>query len=126
MDYHASNKSQVDVIRIPIDGSIFRDMEEKRLHFKEEPRNIMISLVENGVNLFAYMRSVYSEWPMFVINNNIPPWMSIKREHIMLAMIVPGICLCNNFFNAITSHFSYLLHNAKYFFSFTHIYYLFI
>jgi hypothetical protein len=29
----------------------------------------------------------------FFINNNIPPWMSIKREHIMLTMIVPGICL---------------------------------
>jgi hypothetical protein len=33
-----------------------------------------------GVNPFGELRSVYSVWPIFVINNNIPPWMSIKRE----------------------------------------------
>jgi hypothetical protein len=46
-----------------------------------------------NVNPFGELISTYSVWPVFVINNNIPPWMSIKREHIMLAMIVPGICL---------------------------------
>ena len=29
MDYHARNRNQDDVIRIPADGSAFRDMEEK-------------------------------------------------------------------------------------------------
>jgi hypothetical protein len=28
----------------------------------------------------------------FFINNNMHHWMSIKREHIMLTMIVLGIC----------------------------------
>jgi hypothetical protein len=99
-------------------------MEEKWPHFKEEPRNVRLSLAVDGVNPFAEMRSIYSVWPVFVINNNIPPWMSIKREHIMLAMIVPGICLQQCFFNAVASHLSYLLHNVIYLFSFTHIYYL--
>jgi hypothetical protein len=80
------------------DGYAFRDMEEKWPHFKEEPRNVRISLVADGVNPFAEMRSIYSVWPVFVINNNIPPWMSIKRENIMLAMIVPGIYLFTTFF----------------------------
>ena len=44
MNYHAKNISQDDVIRIPADGSAFRDMEEKWPHFKEEPRNLRISL----------------------------------------------------------------------------------
>ena len=39
MCFHARNRSQDDVIRIPVDGSSFRDMEEKWPHFKEEPRN---------------------------------------------------------------------------------------
>ena len=74
-------------------------MEEKWTHFKEEPRNLGISLATYGVNLVAEMRSVYTVWPIFVINNNIPPWMSIKREHIMLSMIVPGIiCTLEQFF----------------------------
>ena len=53
MDYHARNRSQDDVIQIPADGSAFRDMEEKWPHFKEEPRNLRISLAADGVNPFA-------------------------------------------------------------------------
>ena len=29
-------------------------------------------------------------WPVVVINNNIPPWLSMKNEHLMLALIVPS------------------------------------
>ena len=53
MDYHARNIIQDDVIRMPADGSAFRDMEEKWPHFKEEPRNLRISLAADGVNPFA-------------------------------------------------------------------------
>ena len=53
MDYHARNRSQHDVIRIPADGSTFRDMEENWPHFKEEPRNLRISLATDGVNPFS-------------------------------------------------------------------------
>ena len=41
-----------------VDGSAFRDMEEKWPHFKEEPHNIRISFATDGVNSFAEMRSV--------------------------------------------------------------------
>ena len=93
MDYHTQNRSGDDILRMPTDGSAFRDIEEKWPHFKEEPRNLRLSLGADGVNPFGELRSIYSVWPVFVINNNIPPWMSIKREHIMLSMIVLGICL---------------------------------
>jgi hypothetical protein len=91
MDYHACNRSQDYVIQIPADDSTFMHIEEKWQHFKEEPRNLKLSLAADSVNPFEEMRFVYSVWPIFVINNNIPPCMSIKREHIMLAMIVLGI-----------------------------------
>ena len=35
MDYHARNKSQDDVIRMPANGSAFRDMEESSLTLKK-------------------------------------------------------------------------------------------
>ena len=78
---------------MPIDGFAFRNIEGKWPHFKEEPRNVGLSLAVDGVNPFREIRSIYSVWHIFVINNNIPPWMSIKREHIMLVMIVPSVCL---------------------------------
>ena len=91
MDYHAQNKSEDGIIQISVDGYAFRHMEKKWPHFKEEPCNVKLSLVADGVNPFVEMRSIYTLWPIFVINNNIPTWLSIKREHIMLWMIIPGI-----------------------------------
>ena len=76
---------------MPADGSTFRYIEEKCPIFKEEPRNVKLSLEADGVNPFGEPHSTYSVWPIFVINNNLPPCMSVKREHTMLAMIVPGI-----------------------------------
>ena len=63
MDYHARNRSQDDVIRMPVDGTAIIDIEEKWPHFKE-PCNLRISLVEDGVNPFAQMKSIYTVWPM--------------------------------------------------------------
>ena len=73
------------------DGLAFMEIEEKWPHFKEQPCNLKLSLVVDGVNPYGEMRSTYSVWPIFVIKNNIPPWLSIKREHIMLTLIVLGI-----------------------------------
>ena len=91
MDYHAHNRSQDDIMRMPADGLAFKEIEEKWPHFKEEPRNLKLSLAADGVNPFGEMRFAYLVWPIFVINNNIPPWLSIKREHIVLTLIVLGI-----------------------------------
>ena len=78
---------------MPVDGNSFREIEEKWLDFKDEPCHIRISLAAGAVNPFEEFRSIYLVCPIFVINNNLPPWMPIKREHILLTMIVPGICL---------------------------------
>ena len=76
---------------MPTDGSAFREIKEKYVDFKNEPRNASLSLEAHGFNPFREIRSIYSVWPIFVINKNITPWMSIKRDHIMLTMIIPGI-----------------------------------
>ena len=93
MDYHAQHRSEDGVLQIPVDGSAFRNIKERWPIFKEEPCNVRLSLAVDDVNPFGQLKSTYSMWHVFVINNNIPPCMSIKREHIMLAMIVLDICL---------------------------------
>ena len=42
MDYHPHNRSGDGVIRIPIDGYSFREIEEKRAVFKDEPFTVRI------------------------------------------------------------------------------------
>ena len=90
MDFHVKNRSEDYVLRMLADGSALKNIEEKWPIFKE-PRNVRLLLAANGVNPFGELCSTYSVWPVIVIINNLPPWMSIKREHTMLEMIVPGI-----------------------------------
>ena len=52
MDYHAGNKSEDGVLRMPIDGSAFREIEEKWEDFKDEPHNVRLLLEADGVNPF--------------------------------------------------------------------------
>ena len=93
LGYHSKNKSEDDVFRIPTDGSALKNIKENGHFFKDELHNVRLSLVANGFNPFGEIRSTYSVWPVFVINNNLPTWMTIKREHTMLAMIIPCIFL---------------------------------
>ena len=69
MDYHSKNRSGDGVLRMPADSSAFRKIEEKYVDFKNEPRNVRLSLAANGVNPFRELRSTYSVWPIFIINN---------------------------------------------------------
>jgi hypothetical protein len=78
---------------MPANGYAFKEIATKWPEFTDEPHNVRLSLETNSVNPFGELQSIYSVWPIFVINNNIPPWMSIKREHIILTMIIPGIYL---------------------------------
>jgi hypothetical protein len=91
MDFHAKKISRDHVLQMPADVSALNYIEEKWPSFKEEPRNVRLLLAADGVNPFGELCSTYSVWPIFVINNNLIPWMSIKREHTMLEMIIPSI-----------------------------------
>ena len=58
--------------------------------FKDEVRSLRLSIAMDGINPYSLQNTNYSIWPIVVINNNIPPWLSVKNEHLMLALIVPG------------------------------------
>jgi hypothetical protein len=43
----------------------------------------------DGVNPFSFQSTNYTIWPILLINYNIPPWMVVWKEHLMLSLIVP-------------------------------------
>ena len=93
MDYHAKNRSEDGVLRMPADGSALKNIKEigqflnMNLVMLEFHWRLMVSIhLERFVLLTQF--GIF-----FVINNNLPPYMSIKREHTLLAMIIPGIFL---------------------------------
>ena len=80
MDYHAKNiRSEDDVLRMLVDGFALKNIKKKLSIFKDEPHNVRLALSVDGFNPFGEIHSTYLVWHVFIINNNLTPWMSIKR-----------------------------------------------
>lgn len=49
-------------------------------------------MATDGISPFnlAGKAQPYSVWPIVLINYNIPPWLSMKKGHLLLSMLVPG------------------------------------
>ena len=77
-------------MEIPADSKAMKHIEEKwPSKFKYEPRSIRFGLSLYGVCPFSFLNSNYSVWPVGLIVYNIPPWMSVRKENLMLTLIVP-------------------------------------
>ena len=57
---------------------------------KDEVRTLRLSIAMDGVNPYSLQNTNYFVWPIVVINNNIPPWFSMKNDHLMSDIIVTG------------------------------------
>ena len=89
--WHASHKSELGFMRIPTDSISMKHIEDTwPKKFKDEVRNLRLSIAMDGINPYSLQNTSYSIWHIVVINNNIPPWLSVKNEHLMLALIVPN------------------------------------
>ena len=66
MDFHAKNRSWYNVLWMHVDGFSLKYIEEKWPLFKEEPRNVRLSLEVDGVNPFGEIHFMYSMWPTFL------------------------------------------------------------
>ena len=44
----------------------------------------------DGVNPFGLHSTSWSTWQIVLVNYNLPPWLTIKKGHILLALLVPG------------------------------------
>ena len=79
------------MLGIPTNCKAMKHIKEKWLEkFKDEPRSVRLGLTMDGVNPFSNQISTYSCWCIIIINYNIPSWISIRKEHLMLVAIVSG------------------------------------
>jgi hypothetical protein len=90
MTWHATNRSTDGKWRIPADCEALNHIETQWPIFKDEPRNVRFGLALDGVNPFGIRSTRWSTWPVVLVNYNIPPYMAIKKEHLLLSLIVPG------------------------------------
>jgi hypothetical protein len=64
--------------------------------FKDEVGILRLNIGMDGVNPHSLQNTKYCVWLVVVINKNTPPWFSVKNEHHILALTVPGRRQMNN------------------------------
>ncbi|XP_013632806.1 PREDICTED: uncharacterized protein LOC106338356 [Brassica oleracea var. oleracea] len=65
-------------------------MNAKYPTFVAEERNMRLGLSTDGFNPFNMKNSMYSFWPLLLVNYNLPPDLCMKKENIMLSLLIPG------------------------------------
>jgi hypothetical protein len=91
MEWRAKNMNKYGFMRFFSDSKAMKHIEEKwPSKFKDEPRSISFGLAIDGVCSFSFLSSNYSVWPIGLIGYNISPLMSVRKEHLMMTLIVPG------------------------------------
>ena len=90
MTWHGENKSRDGKMRGPYDSLQWQHVEDHHGDFSSDRRNIHLGLCSDGVNPYSQKRSTHSVCPVFLLNYNIPPWLTIKKFFIMLSLLIPG------------------------------------
>lgn len=90
MTWHVSGKSKDDKLRVPADCKAWKHIDAQWPEFGQEPRNLRLGLSTDGVNPFGQRSTKWSTWPVLLVNYNIPPWLCIKKGHMILSLIIPG------------------------------------
>ena len=90
MAWHSTSRSSDGVMRTPADSPAWQHIDLKWPEFKKEPRHLRLGLAMDGVNPYRLRSTTWSTWPVVLVNYNIPPWLCIKKGHLLLALLIPG------------------------------------
>ncbi|KAL5554060.1 hypothetical protein UlMin_041461 [Ulmus minor] len=91
MRWHSTGKSKDnDVIRHPVDGKSWQEFDKRHPQFAGDVRNVRLGLAADGFNPFGNMSLSYSMWPVVLTTYNLPPWICMKAEYLMLSLLIPG------------------------------------
>ena len=88
--WHFHNKSTDGKLCHPVDSVTWDQMNAKYPLFASEERNLRLGLSTDGFNPFNMKNTRYSCWPVLLVNYNLPPDLCMKKENIMLTLLIPG------------------------------------
>lgn len=88
--WHFNNKSTDGKLRHPVDSVTWYQMDDKYPSFAAEERNMRLGLSTDGFNPFNMKNTNYSCWPVLLVNYNLPPHLCMRKDNIMLSLLIPG------------------------------------
>lgn len=90
MLWHSTHRSNDGIMRSVADSPAMQHVETAFDTMRGNPRTARLGLATDGFSPVDFSHKSYSIWPVFFINYNIPPWLSTKKGHILLSLIIPG------------------------------------
>ena len=77
-------------MRHPANGEAWKDFDKLYSKFSSDSHNVRLGLASDGFKPFRTMSISRSTWPVMTFVYNLPPWLCMKPEHIMLSLLIPG------------------------------------
>ncbi|XP_074342562.1 uncharacterized protein LOC141680162 [Apium graveolens] len=90
MVWHAVGRQRDGKLRHPADAETWKTMDARYSQFSSENRNIRLGLTADGFNPFRTMNTNHSTWPIVLVNYNLPPWLCMKPENLILSTLISG------------------------------------
>ena len=90
MIWHAVGRKTDGKLRHPADAEAWKTLDAKYPMFSSEKRNIRLGVAADGFSPFRTMNTLHSTWPIVLVNYNLPPWLCMKTENLILSTIIPG------------------------------------
>ena len=88
--WHHNNRSRDGKMRHPVDSVAWDLVNAEWPSFSNEERNLRLGLSTDGFNPFSNLSTTYSVWPVMLVMYNLPPWLCMKQDNILLTLIIPG------------------------------------
>ncbi|CAL2228637.1 unnamed protein product [Prunus armeniaca] len=88
MRWHQEKRVDDDVMRHPADGEAWKEFDRTFPEFAADPRNVRLGLATDGFNPYGVLNQHHSTWPIFVFPYNLPPWKCMKKEYMMMTVLI--------------------------------------
>ncbi|CAL8153844.1 unnamed protein product [Prunus armeniaca] len=88
MRWHQEKRVDDDVMRHPADREAWKEFDRTFPEFAADPRNVRLGLATDGFNPYGVLNQHHSTWPIFVFPYNLPPWKCMKKEYMMMTVLI--------------------------------------
>ena len=88
--WYFTNKSTDGKLWHPVDSVTWDQVNAKHPAFAAEERNLRLGLSTDGFNPFNMKNLMYSCWSVLLVNYNLLPDLCMKKENILLSLLIPG------------------------------------
>ncbi|XP_074323864.1 uncharacterized protein LOC141660776 [Apium graveolens] len=90
MKWHDMGRQQDGKVRHPADTEAWKTIDADYPDFSLENRNVSLGVASDGFNPYRSMNLSHSTWPIVLVNYNLPPWLCMKQENLILSTLISG------------------------------------